>query len=183
MKRIKLILLSATTLTTLLISNYRVQAADFALSLGELVTPPPDTSISGLCSNLQQCQPEDVITVSVPEGTSSRYVKNDTTFNVTKATYTILSDQDVFWNPASKFSFFQKQEISLDGKVLTFSDGAFLSGATALFTRTGNVPVKITVSFQGQPKSQAVVEPSIILGLLTISTLSLLLKNQDLQKI
>ncbi|MCC5600869.1 hypothetical protein [Nostoc favosum] len=51
MKRIKLILLSATALTTLLISNHRVQAANLALSFGELVTPPPDTTISSFFRN------------------------------------------------------------------------------------------------------------------------------------
>ncbi|HYX15940.1 MAG TPA: hypothetical protein VE944_16540 [Nostoc sp.] len=165
------------------INDQQVLAANLALSLGDLVTPPSNTTISGLCSSLKQCQPGDIITVSVPEGTSSRYVQNDTNFNLSQITYTILPGQEVVWNPASKFSFFQKREISVDGKILTFSDGAFFSGTTGLFTRTGNVPVKITVSIEGQPKSIAVIEPSIILGLLAVSSFSLLLRNKGLQKI
>ncbi|MEH1941524.1 MAG: hypothetical protein V7L01_15080 [Nostoc sp.] len=175
--------MSATVLTTLLISNNQVQAVNLALSLGDLVTSPSDVNIAGLCVDLKQCQPGDVITVSVPEGTTSRFVKNDTNFNLSQITYTILPDQNVVWNPASKFSFFQKQEISLDGKVLTFSNGEFLSGATGLFSRTGNVPVKITVSIEGKSKYKSVSEPSVILALLGVSSLSLLLNNKGLQKI
>lgn len=119
MKLFKPVLISATILAMLISNNNHVQAANLALSTGEEVTPEPNATIGGICSSLNQCKQNDIITVSVPAGTSSRYVKYDIDFDITKAVYTILPDQDVVWNPASKYSFFNKREISPDGKTLT----------------------------------------------------------------
>lgn len=149
----------------LISNNNHVQAASLALSTGEEVNPEPNATIGGICSNLNQCNPNDVITVSAPAGTSSRYVKNDNNFDITKTVYTILPNQDITWNPASKFSFFNKQEISPDGKTLTFSDGAIKAGTVGLFTRVNDIPIKFTVSIESKYNSVSVIEPSNIFGI------------------
>ena len=165
MKLFKPVLISATVLAMLISNNNHVQAANLALSTGKEVTPEPNATIGGICSSLNQCKPNDLITVSAPAGTSSRYVRNDNNFDITKAVYTILPNQDVVWNPASKFSFFNKREISPDGKPLTFSDGAIKAGTVGLFTRVNDIPIKFTVSIEGKQNSVSVVEPSTIFGI------------------
>jgi hypothetical protein len=164
MKLLKTVLISVTILTTLVSNNNHVQAANFALSLGEEATPEPNTNIAGICSTLNQCKPNDLITVSAPAGTSSRYVRYDINFDITKAVFTILPNQDIVWNPASKYSFFNKQEISPDGKTLTFSEGAIKPGTVGLFTRVNDIPITFTVLIEGKQNSVSVIEPSTILG-------------------
>ena len=67
MKLRKSEIIYATVLATLIGTNARVFAANTALSNGDLVTPPADVTISGVCSDLKQCKPGDVINVSAPE--------------------------------------------------------------------------------------------------------------------
>lgn len=156
MKLKNLVVISTTVLASLVGTNTHVFAANKALSTGDLVTPPANVTISGICSHLKQCNPSKVITVKAPKGTSSRYVKNDNNFDITKTVYTILPGQDIVWDPASKFSFFKNKEISPDGKKLTFSNGVFPAGKIGLFTRVNDTPVKFTVSLEGKPRSRSV---------------------------
>lgn len=178
MKLAKSVVLSATVLATLAVTNNKVFAANLALSNAKLVAPSADADISGICSDLNQCKPGEVITVLAPKGFSSRTVINDTNFDITKSVYTILPNQDIVWNPASNYSFYGNQEISPDGKTLTFSNGAFAAGTIGLFTRMNDTPVKFTVSIEGKPSPTSIPESSTTLGVIVLGYLGVMLRKR-----
>ncbi len=84
MKLTKSVVVFATMLVTIVVTNNKVFAANLALYKAERVAPAADATISGVCSDLNQCKLGDVITVSTPKGLNSRVFRNDTNFDITK---------------------------------------------------------------------------------------------------
>lgn len=168
------------TLAMVTLTSGKSQATESILQNAELATPPSGTSVLGECSNAGLCQPGDVLPLTYNPGSSSVYAKNDSTFDFTTFIYTILPGQDAVWDPTSTFNFFGTKSLSGDGKVLTFSNGVFASGATALFSATttgGSTPVQTAITFEGTP-AKSVPEPSESAALAVLGLGGLLIKKK-----
>lgn len=174
-------LLAGTTVAMLLFTTRQSDAASI-LQNATLATPPAGSTVIGECATGGLCQPGDVLNLTYNPGTSSVFATNDTDYNFTKFIYTILPGQDAVWSSQSTFDFFNKAEISSDGKVLTLSDGLFSVGATALFSATfsGNVPVNAAVTFEG---SKAVPEPNTIAGLALVGAAGAYFRRRKQQNV
>lgn len=174
MKLAKSLLISATVLATLGVTHNKVFAANLGIAEAQLVNPPADATVIGICRNFNQCKLDDVLNQSVPQGFTSAYVNNDTGFDITKTIYTILPDQDIVWDPNSNYRFFGKRELSPDGKTIAFSDGVFPAGSTGFFTRVNDIPVRFTVSIEGK----AVPESSTTLGVIAVGCMLFMLSKR-----
>ncbi|GET41413.1 PEP-CTERM sorting domain-containing protein [Microseira wollei] len=169
---------AGTALAMLVFTSGKSQAGTL-IQNAELATPPSGATVIGECRDAGLCKPGDLLELNYRTTSSSVYAINDTAFDFTKFIYTILPGQDATWDPASTFGFFGTKEISSDGKVLTFSNGVFRAGATALFSavNSGNTPVRTTATFEGTPAA-SVPEPTAVVGVLVAGALGTALKKK-----
>lgn len=183
MKLQKLAGVAGTVLAILVSTGDKSQAVTILLQNASLATPPAGTTLFRESADGGLTNPGDVAIFSYNPGISApRYALNDSAFNFTSFTYTILAGQDAIWDAASTFDFFPNTQVSADGKILKVSGGFFNSGATALFqsayTSTlplaNRQPIQVSLTFDGTP----VPEPTTIVGCLATAGFIVLKKRK-----
>ncbi|MCM0589061.1 MAG: PEP-CTERM sorting domain-containing protein [Gloeotrichia echinulata IR180] len=185
MKLQQLACVAGTALAILVSVGDKSHAATILLQNAALATPPAGASLFRESADGGLTKPGDVTTFNYKSGISNpRFAINDSAYNFTKFVYTILPGQDATWDPASEFKSFSNSAVSADGKTLTFSNGVFASGATAVFQSayTSTLPtdqrnpVAVSLTFDGT----SVPEPATIMGSLAAAGFGMMLKKKKL---